>query len=251
MTDEDELDDDDLSREVVKCGKHGPQSPPAFACVHLVRENGIGVHYPGNSDEPYPDLVCDACNDEGPWTDEQAVARIKLICPRCWETCFERNTRVPPHADAEEWIDEARERAAERQDAWTEKFGIGKHGHYQYSVDDDAAWIGFGANADALAVRADALVIGSWSEKSNTWLWGWANSHWPSSVTWPIVAVKRYGEAHGIERLWRASFVGDEDESWAVAATALDLLPQVEGMYRVPGEGVSLFLAVLSTRVIQ
>lgn len=238
-------------REIVTCGTHGALSPPTFACVHVATGEGAGVNYPRDSREPFPDLVCDACCAEPEWSDEMALDRIRLLCPRCWETCLARNNRVAPHPDPEQWIASARARAADRQDVWSSRFDIGKHGHYEYRLEGPAPWLGFGADARSIVVRAEAFVIGSFSKLSNTWLWGWANDHWQTPLTEPIVALKRFGEARGIDPLWRATFETDEDRCFGIASTVLDVLPQFEGIYRAPGERTSLFLAVTNTHLVQ
>ena len=50
-------------------------------------------------DDPCPDAWCDRCEDAfqaegGEWNDRsEAVARIKLLCVRCYEAARERNWR--------------------------------------------------------------------------------------------------------------------------------------------------------------
>jgi hypothetical protein len=238
-------------RQTVECKTHGAVSPPTFACVHVASGTGAGLVYDDDSREAYPDLLCEACASDPEWSDEVALERIKLLCPRCWEKCFARNTTVAVHPHPEQWIAAARERAAERQDAWATRFDIGKHGHYEYRLDVDAPWIGFGADKSSIAIRGDAFVIGSFSKISNTWLWGWANDHWQATLTEPIVALKRFGEANGLEPLWHATFDADEDQCFGLASTVLDVLPEFEGIYRSPGERTSLFIAVKNTHLVQ
>jgi hypothetical protein len=129
-----------------------------------------------------------------------------------------------------------------------ERFAIERHRHYQMELDDERPWLGFGESAARIHVRGDALVIGSWSRRSTSWLWGWANDYWEPRLTSPLIALKRFGEANGLEPLWKMGFDATEDDGFALAACALDVLPNIEGIYRVPGEATSLFLGLLGTR---
>lgn len=234
----------------IECSRHGASSPGALACVHIVQGEAQGFCIPPEADEAWPDAICDACADEPEWTDAEAVERMRVLCKYCWEDAFGRNATVRPHADPERWIHDARHRAADRQERWLDRFDIFRHPHYQMELDTERPWLGFGESATSIHVRADALVIGSWSRTSNTWLWGWGNDYWDERLTNAMITVKRFGEANGLEPLWRMGCDASEEQSLALASCALDLLPKLEGMYRSPGEATSLFLGVFNTRYV-
>jgi hypothetical protein len=235
----------------IDCKRHGPSEPPTFACVHIVTETGRGVRFASDAQsEPWPDVTCDACDAEPEWTDEEAVERLRLVCKFCWEECVARNGRVEARTDEEvaDLIERARHRAAERQDAWCDRFGVGTHAHWQMNLDGPEPWLGFGESATRIHVRADALVIGSWGSRTGTWFWGWANAIWEPHLTRAFVPVKRWAEAEGLTPLWRAMSDASEEDGFAYAATAFDRLPQIEGIYRAPTEKGALFLAARNTR---
>jgi hypothetical protein len=72
---------DEPSDKRVKCATHGT-TVPTFVCCHLAPTGSSRLRacYNRESEEPWPDLVCHACSDEPEWTDEQALARIRLLC---------------------------------------------------------------------------------------------------------------------------------------------------------------------------
>lgn len=231
--------------EKVDCEHHGSSSPPTFVCVHLAQGAAPGFVFDEEAadEDPWPDAVCDAC------AESSEAADLRVICKYCWEDAFARSTHTPPHEDPKRWLNEARHRAAEKQDRWLDRFGIAKYPHYQMELEAELAWLGFGDTAQKIHVTADALVIGSWTQSENVWLWGWANPEWERELTHPLVKVKRFGEKRGLEPLWRArQELEDEDEAFAIAAAVLDLVPSLEGIYRVPTDTGSLFLAVSKTR---
>ncbi|MBX3187358.1 MAG: hypothetical protein KF819_10105 [Labilithrix sp.] len=232
----------------IECATHG-SSLPTYTCSHLAEGSGLGVAFDEAAPEPWPDAVCDSCASEPPWTDAVARERIQLLCTSCWEDAFGRNTRVPRLADVDAWLHERRARAQLRQQRWLDEYAILSCAHYRYVLDDgEEPWLGFGESEKRYLVMCDPLVIGSWGRRSNTWLWGWSNDHWDARLTQPMIAVKRHGELHGVEPLWRSESDGDEDLAFALAATVLDIVPGIEGVYRAPHENGSLFLAARRTR---
>jgi hypothetical protein len=235
-----------MQREPLQCSAHGP-ALPTYVCKHIGGAAGrAGFVFDRQSTEPWPDAVCDACAGEPPWTDEVALERIKLACSACWEEAFERDA-ASPLADEDRWLRAASSRSRAKQEHWKRGFRIDSFRRYHYCFDDGEAWLGFGDDG-GFRVRCNAHVIGSWGRNSGTWLWGWANSHWQASVTEAIVRVKRRGEKEGVRSLTRSQFIATEREAWSLASAVLDTLPEVEGVYRAPGETGSLFLAVTGTR---
>jgi hypothetical protein len=232
----------------VQCAAHG-ETLPTFACVHLATASaaGRGVAYDATSLDPWPDIVCRACDDEPPLSEAQANERTKVICGYCWDDAFGANAGHR-HPDPDGWLEDAAARAQRRQRRWTTEFRILEKRRYRYQLEESPPWLGFGETDSRFDVLCDPVVIGSFSNRSNTWLWGWANGWWPASLTRTIVAAKRAGEKLGIERLWRSRFEGDEALAWRVSLAALDLLPDLGGVYRSPSETGSLFLGARNTR---
>jgi hypothetical protein len=129
------------------------------------------------------------------------------------------------------------------------RFSIQSASRYRYSFTGKDAWLGFGEDPK-FDVMCDALVIGSWSSVSNTWLWGWANDWWEPRVTREVVRVKRFAEEKGLTRLWKKGFKADEALAWHLALGTLSLLPELEGVYRAPDAKGSLFLGAMRTRLV-
>lgn len=233
-----------MSSERIQCSVHG-STAATFVCKHVADGAGLGFVYDDAAREPWPDAVCTSCANEPEWSDEVEVERIRLLCTRCWEGAFERNTNVPA-ADETEWFRKAFERSKAKQDHWRREFRIDSFAKYEYCFSAGQAWLAFGDGGE-FRLRCDAHVVGSWSPRSGTWLWGWANDHWEARVTEALVSVKRRGEREGVRSLTRSMFKAEEADAWDIACGVLDTIPEVEAVYRSPGQG-SLFLAVMRTR---
>jgi hypothetical protein len=59
-------------------------------------------------------------------------------------------------------------------------------------------------------VAASVVVVGSYSTKSETWLWSWANEHLPSTAKDGIEVVRDWGTREGVRALTEAKFPADE-----------------------------------------
>jgi hypothetical protein len=83
----------------MNCTKHG-ESEPVFVCSHLL-DDGVALGF--NRDEPdtenpFPDAWCDDCelirSAHNGWNYEsEKLAKISLICAKCYEQARIRNTR--------------------------------------------------------------------------------------------------------------------------------------------------------------
>jgi hypothetical protein len=80
----------------VQCNRHGPSSS-IFVCQHVAR--GVGVGFYTSAEDPSdlrPDAWCAACeamvNEAGGWDERtEPVARITLLCERCYDEARARN----------------------------------------------------------------------------------------------------------------------------------------------------------------
>jgi hypothetical protein len=193
-------------------------------------------------------MGCGACDAE-PASHPAPRDRVRRLCAQCWEDAFALHTDVH-HPAPGSWLRDALHRVQRRQDRWASTFRIIEASHYRYRLEDDPPWLGFGNSEERTTVLCDAAVLGSWSKRGRTWLWGWANDWWTPELSRPFVRVKRAGERLGIERLWRSRFACDESDAWEVCAAAVDLVPGFEGIYRAPSDSGALFLAARRTRFL-
>lgn len=76
-------------------------------------------------------------------------------------------------------------------------------------------------------------MLGSFSEQSETWMWGWGNSSLLEPLTRDTNAVREYGEKNGIEDLTAERTPATEGEAWALSALACRILSGL-GLYRGP-----------------
>ncbi len=76
-------------------------------------------------------------------------------------------------------------------------------------------------------------MLGSLSDQSETWMWGWANRSLLEPLTRDTNAVREYGAQNGIEDLTVEKTAATEGEAWALSALACRIL-EGRGLYRGP-----------------
>ncbi len=75
--------------------------------------------------------------------------------------------------------------------------------------------------------------VGSFSLKSNTWMWSWANKHTQEKVKSEIIKVKEFGEKRNFEKLFDPIWEAEEVDGWEMAGISAYIL-QAKGVYRAP-----------------
>jgi hypothetical protein len=146
-------------------------------------------------------------------------------------------------AQYDKLVDEARKRANEKIDAARKRFGLGTYGRYE--IDLPTATIRFLDEKGVEKIRAEVQVAGSWSPRSNTWLWAWDNESVPEAAWSRLAAVRAFGEKEQIEPVMDSFGPCDEGEAWSVASIAAQVL-DAECIYRVERPGNLLFLLLFA-----
>jgi hypothetical protein len=137
-----------------------------------------------------------------------------------------------------EFLSEATAYLSRRQDAAVREFDLESWERYFLDPETDTLTFSTGGKA---GVVAHVLVVGSVADKPGTWLWSWADSSIPESMSEPILRVRQFGEDHGFDKLADPTWLGDKADGWEMAAAAA-LILSAKGAYRAPYEGGAVFL---------
>jgi hypothetical protein len=137
-----------------------------------------------------------------------------------------------------EFVSDATAYLSSQQDAAQRQFDL--ESWERYSVDPETGTLTFSTGGQA-GVVAHILVVGSIGDEPGTWLWSWANSSMPESLSEPITRVRQFGKDHGLDKLADPVWPGDRTDGWEMAAAAA-LILSAKGAYRAPYEGGAVFL---------
>ena len=133
----------------------------------------------------------------------------------------------------------------EKQSFLIEKFNRLGVSRFDFADDSKRELIFFGADNQIVA-RYAVVLVGSWSENTNTWLWGWLNTGFSERMRSFSSAQKNVGKHVG-EPLYQKTnaFFLDESEIRPFVAMAVDFY-DANGMYIVPGHnGVKYYFVLI------
>lgn len=119
--------------------------------------------------------------------------------------------------------------------------------HKQYNIDSYENWwydqhtglFTFSTGGEK-ELNFKYVEVGTFSEKSATWMWAWHNESILDKARKPSEAIKEFGGTHCFEKLTTGTFESDEYDAWEFAAIALELLGG-KGVYRPVSEKLKHF----------
>jgi hypothetical protein len=138
----------------------------------------------------------------------------------------------------------------EKQKRLEAEYGIGTFSRWHYDM--ETALLRF-LDADGRPrLVAEFIDIGSFSRKSETWRWAWANEHVPPEMRQKSEKLNELCASTGLAIFRQENaFKIDEARAWELAAIAVKHLSAV-GCYRAPAsDGVLyVFLALTTIRAV-
>lgn len=238
------------SESPVSCGEHGERNA-CFVCCHLKEGEALGFNLgydPEAPDELYPAAWCDACEalleQEGEWTDRaQAEADIRLVCSACYERIRARNWRQDDEVLVE-LISSSFAYLQAQQERFMADYRIGSHERWDW--DQNSGTLLF-SNAGLPVVECHVDFVGSFSSRSDSWRWAWANDSFVEPIKARSREVRALGEELGLLSLACAQWPGDPVDGWEMTAVMARQLNAI-GAYRAPSEAGFLYMTVRDAR---
>jgi hypothetical protein len=245
--------------EQILCERHGKATPTpvTFVCRHIHDGCGCGFHDCGDEGDEWPDAWCDKCEAilerMGEWTDEMASRDLTVLCTGCYEEARSKNRRIPAGVEPGQLAtdEEAYRRLVaaahrdcnDRQARAFARWQFDAKGRWHY--DGSALW--FFDVGDTSAVTAEVEIVGSFSTRSNTWMWAWGNEEYSAHARAKVLPVQVFGEVRGIEKLTSADWAADLVDAWEVTQIAAVLL-DAEAIYRAPMNHLLVFMLLRGLR---
>jgi hypothetical protein len=112
----------------------------------------------------------------------------------------------------------------------------------RFDFDQDKGQLIFSGDMPSV-VLCEVQVIGSFSTKELTWEWAWNNPYIEDKLKTDSLAIREYGNKHGIERLKTADWPATEDDGWDMTAIGAHVC-SASGAYRMPSENVMIFMLI-------
>lgn len=141
----------------------------------------------------------------------------------------------------ESYLDMCYDKLESKQQKFITDYNIDNFDEYWY--DQDQCILQFKNNGQVL-LEFSVVFIGSWSGKSNSWMWSWANENMSDCARSKSNCLKGLQKITGSEVFITSIFECDQEMAHELAAFSIEYL-DAEGMYIVPDERNDLFMAVM------
>ena len=111
-----------------------------------------------------------------------------------------------------------------------DEYGLGSF--ERWDIDQEIGELVF-SDDRAPTLVCSVTMLGSFSDQSETWMWGWANPSLLEPLTRDTNVLREYGEKNGLEDLTVEKTSATEGEAWALSALSCRILDGL-GLYRGP-----------------
>jgi hypothetical protein len=129
----------------------------------------------------------------------------------------------------------------QKQTALMAKYGIGTFASFHY--DQTTGKLLFKNARGRVEVEAVVTPLGSFSSRSRTWRWAWANESVLAGLRQRATKVKELEGLTGKRLFQRPVFAASELKAWELAAVCVRHL-RSRGCYRIPTRHLHVFLAL-------
>ena len=134
-----------------------------------------------------------------------------------------------------------------RQDKLMVKHNFGEKENKFLLYPEKNAFYMYNSKTNKIFFKAKFQIIGTYSEKSKTWRWGWSNRFVPHELKATSLKIKKFGEANKVELLTQPKI---KDENMGLIFTALGMkLSNSSGYYIVPGTKIYPSIYIIFTKV--
>ena len=119
------------------------------------------------------------------------------------------------------------------------EYGFGTYERWDINQEDGLLIF---SNQGVPKLTCSVVFLGSFSEVTETWLWGWANATIKDELSEPALKIREYGIQHDIPEFCYPKIAVTEQEAWGIGAIGCRILDGM-GIYRGPaGNGFILML---------
>lgn len=234
----------------VSCDTHG-KANGTFLCKHLLGSENLGFNLgydPDYPDELCPDAWCDKCEEildaEGEWNEKsEAFADIKLLCEYCYEDIRDRNW-VQDDEVYHDLVTDCFAFIEPLHKDFLDKYNVGNYERWDW--DQETGKLIF-SNNGIPELEAEIHFSGSYSSKSETWMWAWANGSLEENVKASSRAIKELGEELGLKQLVAGRWKATEVDGWEMTSVLAKAINAI-GLYRTPTSNGFIYMAVTSVK---
>ena len=139
------------------------------------------------------------------------------------------------------FLDTCYQELAEKQTALTSQYELRKYDGFLYDQETEILQFKVG---EAVGLEFEVIPIGSWSSKSNTWMWAWANESVIDRQREKSARIRELADITGAGIFVDEAFEAEEVTAHELTSMAVHHLEAL-GMYIAPSENLKTFLALM------
>jgi hypothetical protein len=129
----------------------------------------------------------------------------------------------------------------QKQDRLLADYGIGTFADFFF--DQTTGKLTFKDSRGRVRLEADVTPLGSFSCRTKTWCWAWANESFLPELQKRAAVLKGLHKIGNKDLFDRASFKASETKAWELTAVCVRYLKSC-GCYRIPRDHLYVFLAL-------
>jgi len=123
------------------------------------------------------------------------------------------------------------------QDSFKEQYDIDGYKNWYYTQASEILRL----YSEGKEVYFKYIPVGTFSRKTNTWMWVWANDDSIEPRKLRTLKIKEFGQQKGFENLINHHFEGDEFTGWELTSIAFKVLGGI-GTYRVVSDHLEKYI---------
>jgi hypothetical protein len=135
-------------------------------------------------------------------------------------------------------LQQSREYLLKQQDNIKQKYGLDDY--LQMDYEQETGKMVFTMHGGKKVIMS-YCIVGSISDRSNTWMWSWDNPYLLDNVTEDMSKVRSFGEKNGLEKLTSPKWPGNDDDGWEMTAIATWVL-KAKGAFSFLSDEMMVFV---------
>jgi hypothetical protein len=161
-----------------------------------------------------------------------------------WRENAERRYGKMTDTEFDAFLDNCYQALQSKQSLLLKKYRVGKFEDYWFDQETESLQF---KNAGKVKLEFTIVPIGSWSAKSHSWMWAWANRSLTDSLRSQSEVIKGLAAHTGYGIFENEAFEAEESMAHELTAMAVFHLNAL-GMYIVPSGDLKTFLALMKVR---
>jgi len=141
----------------------------------------------------------------------------------------------------ETFLDSCYEELRKKQDVLINEYDMGSFEEFWF--DQETKTLQFKTGGE-VKLEFYVVLIGSWSAKSNTWMWAWANESVVDEMRAESSRIKELAVVTGNEIFEMTNFAADEYNAHEFVSMAVHHLGAL-GMYSAPSDMLKTYMALM------